>query len=193
VRSSSRAGDEWEAVAIRGDCIHRASGRPTQVPVRRPNGSISAWNGNPVLTQAFTQTSVAGASFTGLAINQTDTRLFAANDAGAGYLIKVNGAEGAEPSQPKSVEELALERIPVQFLRREEIAFRYDFLEAARARTSRELLICQPSRKNASLISFSPLETVCSAALPADGRASARPMRSTRWLTDRAPGATIPA
>ena len=46
------------------------------------------------------------------------------------YLIKVEGAEGAEPSQPKPVEELALERIPVQFLRREEIAFRYDFLKA---------------------------------------------------------------
>src|SRR4029077_4932319 len=28
------------------------------------NGSISAWNGNPVLTQALTQTTVAGASFT---------------------------------------------------------------------------------------------------------------------------------
>ena len=45
------------------------------------NGSISAWNGAP-LTQAFTQTSVAGASFTGLAINKADTELFAANDAG---------------------------------------------------------------------------------------------------------------
>jgi len=45
------------------------------------NGSISAWNGTP-LTQAFTQTSVAGASFTGLAINKADTELFAANDAG---------------------------------------------------------------------------------------------------------------
>src|SRR6202034_4210148 len=34
------------------------------------------------LTQAFTQTSVANASFTGLAINKADTELFAANDAG---------------------------------------------------------------------------------------------------------------
>jgi uncharacterized protein (TIGR03118 family) len=53
------------------------------------NGSISAWNGTP-LTQAFTQTSVAGASFTGLAINSTDTRLFAANDAGAGSIDVFN-------------------------------------------------------------------------------------------------------
>jgi uncharacterized protein (TIGR03118 family) len=49
------------------------------------NGSIAAWNGTP-LTQAFTQTTVAGASFTGLAINSTDTRLFAANDAGSGSI-----------------------------------------------------------------------------------------------------------
>jgi uncharacterized protein (TIGR03118 family) len=53
------------------------------------NGSISAWNGDPK-TQAFTQTSVAGASFTGLAINQTDTRLFAANTAGAGGIDVFN-------------------------------------------------------------------------------------------------------
>jgi uncharacterized protein (TIGR03118 family) len=53
------------------------------------NGSISAWNGVPQ-TQAFTQTSVAGASFTGLAINSTDTRLFAANDAGAGSIDVFN-------------------------------------------------------------------------------------------------------
>ena len=46
------------------------------------NGSISAWNGKPTTAQAFTQTSVAGASFTGLAINQADTELFAANTAG---------------------------------------------------------------------------------------------------------------
>ena len=52
------------------------------------NGSISAWNGAPQ-TQAFTQTTVAGASFTGLAINSTDTRLFAANDAGATGSIDV--------------------------------------------------------------------------------------------------------
>jgi uncharacterized protein (TIGR03118 family) len=55
------------------------------------NGSISAWNGAP-LTQAFTQTSVAGASFTGLAINKADTELFAANTAGAGGIDVFNNA-----------------------------------------------------------------------------------------------------
>jgi uncharacterized protein (TIGR03118 family) len=51
------------------------------------NGSIAAWNGGLVngvstQTQAFTQTSVPGASFTGLAINKANTELFAANTAG---------------------------------------------------------------------------------------------------------------
>jgi uncharacterized protein (TIGR03118 family) len=55
------------------------------------NGSISAWNGSP-LTQAFTQTSVAGASFTGLAINQADTMLFAANTAGPGGIDVFNSS-----------------------------------------------------------------------------------------------------
>lgn len=55
------------------------------------NGSISAWNGVPT-TQAHTQTSVSGASFTGLAINQADTELFAANTAGAGGIDVFNNA-----------------------------------------------------------------------------------------------------
>jgi len=55
------------------------------------NGSISAWNGTP-LTQAFTQTTVSGASFTGLAINHSDTELFAANTAGAGGIDVFNNA-----------------------------------------------------------------------------------------------------
>jgi uncharacterized protein (TIGR03118 family) len=58
------------------------NGKPADFIFANLNGSIAAWNGNPVLTQALTQTSVAGASFTGLAINSTDTELFAANDAG---------------------------------------------------------------------------------------------------------------
>jgi uncharacterized protein (TIGR03118 family) len=66
------------------------------------NGSIAAWNGAPVngvstKTQAFTQTSVPGASFTGLAIDSTDTRLFAANDAGAGSIDVFNRAFNLEP------------------------------------------------------------------------------------------------
>jgi uncharacterized protein (TIGR03118 family) len=54
------------------------------------NGSIAAWNGAPTPGQAFTQTTVAGASFTGLAINQSNTMLFAANDAGTGGIDVFN-------------------------------------------------------------------------------------------------------
>ena len=56
------------------------------------NGSISAWNGAPTTANAFTQTSVADASFTGLAINKADTELFAANTAGAGGIDVFNNA-----------------------------------------------------------------------------------------------------
>jgi uncharacterized protein (TIGR03118 family) len=56
------------------------NGKPADFIFANLNGSISAWNGSPSLTQALTQTTVAGASFTGLAINSTDTELFAAND-----------------------------------------------------------------------------------------------------------------
>ena len=56
------------------------------------NGSISAWNGAPTTAKAFTQTSVASASFTGLAINKADTELFAANTAGAGGIDVFNNA-----------------------------------------------------------------------------------------------------
>jgi uncharacterized protein (TIGR03118 family) len=68
------------------------------------NGSIAAWDNSPH-TQAITQTSVAGASFTGLAINQADTELFAANDAGSGSIdvfnssfAQVTGAGFATPA-----------------------------------------------------------------------------------------------
>jgi uncharacterized protein (TIGR03118 family) len=73
------------------------NGAPANFIFANLNGSIAAWNGAPVngvptLTQAFTQTSVAGASFTGLAINQADTELFAANTAGAGGIDVFNNA-----------------------------------------------------------------------------------------------------
>jgi len=53
------------------------------------NGTISAWDTG--LT-AFTQVTVAGASFTGLAINQAQTELYAANDAGTGGIDVFNSA-----------------------------------------------------------------------------------------------------
>ncbi len=68
------------------------NGAPAQFIFANLNGSISAWNGNPVLTQAFTQVSVAGAAFSGLAINHNDTELFAANEAGAGGIDVFNNA-----------------------------------------------------------------------------------------------------
>ncbi|HEY6734107.1 MAG TPA: TIGR03118 family protein [Roseiarcus sp.] len=69
--------------------VNGGNGAPAAFIFANLNGSISAWNGTP-LTQAFTQTSVAGASFTGLAINKADTELFAANTAGAGGIDVFN-------------------------------------------------------------------------------------------------------
>ena len=67
------------------------NGAPADFIFANLNGSISAWNGAP-MTQAHTQASVAGASFTGLAINKGDTELFAANTAGAGGIDAFNNA-----------------------------------------------------------------------------------------------------
>ena len=59
------------------------NGAPADFIFANLNGSISAWNGAPTTANAFTQTTpIAGASFTGLAINHTDTELFAANTTG---------------------------------------------------------------------------------------------------------------
>ena len=67
------------------------NGAPADFIFANLNGSISAWNGSPA-TQALTQASVPGASFTGLAINQADTELFAANTAGAGGIDVFNSS-----------------------------------------------------------------------------------------------------
>lgn len=47
------------------------------------NGTISAWNGG---TMATIEATTPGAGYTGLAINQAQTRLYAANDAGTGSI-----------------------------------------------------------------------------------------------------------
>jgi uncharacterized protein (TIGR03118 family) len=73
------------------DVGHGGDGASADFIFANLNGSISAWDGTP-LTQAFTQTSVAGASFTGLAVNQADTMLFAANDAGSGSIDVFNSS-----------------------------------------------------------------------------------------------------
>jgi len=74
------------------DVGNGGNGLPADFIFANLNGSISAWNGAPSLSQAFTQTTVAGASFTGLAINQADTMLYAANDAGTGSVDVFNSS-----------------------------------------------------------------------------------------------------
>ncbi len=53
------------------------------------NGTISAWDAG---TTAFIQTTTVGAVYTGLAINAAQTRIYAANDAGAG---RIDGFDSA--------------------------------------------------------------------------------------------------
>jgi uncharacterized protein (TIGR03118 family) len=82
---SGPTGQVANAMGMGFDVGNGGNGKSAAFIFANLNGSISAWNGVPK-TQAFTQTSVANASFTGLAINQADTRLFAANDAGSGSI-----------------------------------------------------------------------------------------------------------
>src|ERR1700730_869517 len=53
------------------------------------NGPISAWNGGQT---AFIQATTPGASYTGLAINQAQTQLYAANSAGPGSVNVFNSS-----------------------------------------------------------------------------------------------------
>jgi uncharacterized protein (TIGR03118 family) len=52
-------------------------------------GTISAWDTG---TTAFVQATTTGASYTGLAINQAQTQLYAANDAGTGSINVFNSS-----------------------------------------------------------------------------------------------------
>jgi uncharacterized protein (TIGR03118 family) len=54
------------------------------------NGTISAWNGQG--TSALIQATTPGATYTGLAVNDAHTRLYAANDAGAGSIDVFNSS-----------------------------------------------------------------------------------------------------
>jgi uncharacterized protein (TIGR03118 family) len=74
------------------DVGHGGDGKPADFIFANLNGSISAWDGSPSLTTAITQTTTPGASYTGLAINQADTMLFAANDKGAGSVDEFNSS-----------------------------------------------------------------------------------------------------
>jgi uncharacterized protein (TIGR03118 family) len=53
------------------------------------NGTISAWDTGPT---AFIQVTTPGASYTGLAINQAQTQLYAANQAGTGSINVFNSS-----------------------------------------------------------------------------------------------------
>lgn len=55
------------------------------------NGSISAWNGSAGTT-AVTERTTPGATYTGLAINSTNSLLYAANDAGTGSIDVFNSS-----------------------------------------------------------------------------------------------------
>jgi uncharacterized protein (TIGR03118 family) len=88
---SGPTGQVANAMGMGFDVGNGGNGKSANFIFANLNGSISAWNGVPK-TQAFTQTSVAGASFTGLAINKADTELFAANTAGAGGIDVFNNA-----------------------------------------------------------------------------------------------------
>jgi uncharacterized protein (TIGR03118 family) len=82
------------------DVGNGGNGRPADFIFANLNGSISAWNGSPSLAQAFTQLSTPGAVYTGLAINQAGTMLYAANGAGAGSINVYNNS--FDPTLPNA-------------------------------------------------------------------------------------------
>ena len=53
------------------------------------NGTISAWDTGPT---AFIQATTPGAYYSGLAINQAQTQLYAANNAGTGSIDVFNSS-----------------------------------------------------------------------------------------------------
>ena len=89
--ASGPTGQVANAMGMGFDVGNGGNGKSANFIFATLNGSIAAWDNSPH-TQAITQTSVAGASFTGLAINHTDTELFAANTAGAGGIDVFNNA-----------------------------------------------------------------------------------------------------
>jgi uncharacterized protein (TIGR03118 family) len=95
--ASGPTGQVANAMGMGFDVGHGGNGASANFIFANLNGSVAAWNGGLVngvstQTQAFTQTSVAGASFTGLAINKANTELFAANTNGAGGIDVFNNA-----------------------------------------------------------------------------------------------------
>jgi len=63
--------------------VNGGNGQSARFIFANLNGTISAWNGG---LSAITQVTTAGAVYTGLAINASQTRLYAANGAGTGRI-----------------------------------------------------------------------------------------------------------
>jgi uncharacterized protein (TIGR03118 family) len=88
------------------------------------NGTISAWNGGQT---AFIQVTTQGASYTGLAINQAQTQLFAANGAGTGSVNVFNSSftQVGTIATPAAISALNLVPFNVQTLGNGNLAVTY--------------------------------------------------------------------
>jgi uncharacterized protein (TIGR03118 family) len=88
------------------------------------NGTISAWNGGQT---AFIQVTTPGASYTGLAINQAQTQLYAANNAGTGSVNVFNSSftQVGTIATPAAISALNLVPFNVQTLSNGNVAVTY--------------------------------------------------------------------
>jgi uncharacterized protein (TIGR03118 family) len=88
------------------------------------NGTISAWNGGQT---AFIQATTPGASYTGLAINQAQTQLYAANSAGPGSVNVFNSSftQVGTIATPAAISALNLVPFNVQTLSNGNVAVTY--------------------------------------------------------------------
>jgi uncharacterized protein (TIGR03118 family) len=88
------------------------------------NGSISAWNGGQT---AFTQVTTPGASYTGLAINQAQTQLYAANNVPGGSVNVFNSSftQVGTIATPAAISALNLIPFNVQTLSNGNVAVTY--------------------------------------------------------------------
>ena len=89
------------------------------------NGTISAWNGGQT---AFIQVTTPGASYTGLAVNQAQTQLYAANSASPGSGVNVFNSSFAQVgtiATPAAISALNLIPFNVQSLSNGTLAVTY--------------------------------------------------------------------
>jgi uncharacterized protein (TIGR03118 family) len=89
------------------------------------NGTISAWNGGQT---AFIQVTTPGASYTGLAVNQAQTQLYAANSASPGSGVNVFNSSFAQVgtiATPAAISALNLVPFNVQSLSNGTLAVTY--------------------------------------------------------------------